>query len=128
MFAQLMPQLPIKLDGDIFLNDFLLMMDNYSKDQPLGAAPNSYLQAKLQEYKLEIQMFCGNDQQIKITLDQIRGRNWDSANFKQWGIDINKWLNELEKKINHRSEFLEWIEINKQDDKIEKLRSSKFIL
>jgi hypothetical protein len=114
----------LPFDGNISLKKLLLVMDEYSKTPPLSAAPNSYLQAVVQEAKLKIALFI-NAPKAQSVLDQINKRNWDITHFKACGVDISKWLQGLQETISNRDEFIKQIAINKQDKKICLLKSSE---
>jgi len=117
-------QTPLPFEGNIPLKRIMSILDEYSKTPPLSAAPNSYLQASLQEAKLKIALFIDVTGAQSI-LEQINKRNWELNHFKAWGVDVNEWLQSLQTTITHRDEFLKQIEINKQDKKIAKLLSSE---
>jgi len=117
-------QTPLSFEGDISLKKLFSVMDEYSKTPPLSAAPNSYLQAVLQEAKLEMALFIGVADAQSV-LEQINKRSWDTNHFKLCGIDVNKWLAVLREKITYREEFLNQIAANKQDKKIAKLKKSE---
>jgi hypothetical protein len=120
-------QLPFKVDGDVFLTDVLDLVDKYAKMPPLSAAPTSYLQARLQEFRLEIIIFAGDNEQMQHELDRIRRVSWDVPHFNLWKVDVKIWLQGLENKVNHRSELLSRIEKNKNDKSLEKLQRSKIL-
>lgn len=120
-------QTPLSLNKDVFFNEIIYVIDEYSNSRPLNAAPNSYLQAVLQEAKLKIALFISIEEAQGV-LGQITKRNWDINHFKACGIDVSDWLNSLENTIVNRDEFLKQIELNKQDKKIEKLKSSELLL
>ncbi|MCI9843340.1 hypothetical protein [Flavobacterium pectinovorum] len=120
-------QSTLSFDENISLKKLISILDEYSKTSPLSAAPNSYLQAALQEAKLKIALFVGVAE-AKSILEQINKRNWDLNHFKACGIDVNGWLQSLQTTIINRDEFLKQIEINKQDKKIAKLKSSELTL
>ena len=117
-------QTPLPFEGNIPLKRIMSILDEYSKTPPLSAAPNSYLQASLQEAKLKIALFIDVTEAQSI-LEQINKRNWELNHFKAWGVDVNEWPQSLQTTITHRDEFLKQIEINKQDKKIAKLLSSE---
>ena len=99
-------------------------IDDSSKKLPLSAAPNSYLQAVLQESKLKIALYISSEDALKVLLE-INNRSWDIKSFKMWNIDFNNWLQSLQITISRRDEFLIQIEANKHDKKISQLRSSE---
>ncbi|WP_373718909.1 hypothetical protein [Bacteroides heparinolyticus] len=116
-------QSPLPFEGNISFKKIIVVLDEYSKTPPLSAAPNSYLQAALQEAKLNIALSISIEEAQKI-LGQINKRNWDINHFQSCGVDVNEWLQSLRETITSRDEFLERIEKNKQDKKISQLRSS----
>lgn len=120
-------QTPLLFEDNISLKKLISVLDEYSKTPPLSAAPNSYLQAVLQEAKLRIALSL-DIREAQVILDQIKKRAWDVNNFKAFGIEVDKWLQELQKTISNREELLKQIEINKEDKKISKLKSSEIIL
>ena len=117
-------QRPLPFEGNISLKNLMDALEEHSKTPPLSAAPNSYLQALLQEAKLRMALFVSLKEAQNI-LEQIKKRNWNKNSFNMWKIDLSKWLQSLQDIITHRDEFLKQIEINKQDKKIAKLNSSE---
>lgn len=117
-------QIPLPFDGNISLANIVSAIDDSSKKIPLSAAPNSYLQALLQESKLKIALFISIEDALKV-LVEINNRSWDIKSFKMWNIDFNNWLQSLQITISRRDEFLIQIEANKKDKKISQLRSSE---
>jgi hypothetical protein len=120
-------QSPLSFEGNISFKKLIAVLDEYSKTPPLSAAPNSYLQAALQEAKLKIALFIGVAEAQSI-LEQINKRSWDVNHFKACGVDVNEWLQSLRTTISNRDELLKQIEVNRQDKKIAKLKSSEIIL
>ena len=116
-------QTQLVFDENISLKKILSVLDEFSQSPPLSAAPNSFLQAALQEAKLKIVLFVNVDIAQRI-LKEISERNWDTNHFKACGIELNKWLQGLNKTISTRDDFLKQIEMNKQDKKIAKLNFS----
>jgi len=114
----------LSFDGNISFKKIVSVIDEYSKTPPLSAAPNSYLQAALQEAKLKIALFVGVAEAQSV-LEQINIRSWDANHFKACGVDVNRWLQELKENISKRDEFLKQIEVNKYDKKISQLISSE---
>jgi hypothetical protein len=90
----------------------------------LSAAPNSYLQAGLQDAKFKTALFISSEEAQKV-LEQINKRSWDLNHFKACGVNVNEWLQSLQAAINNRDEFLKRIELNKEDKKISQLKSSE---
>ncbi|ATL48192.1 hypothetical protein COR50_14045 [Chitinophaga caeni] len=117
-------QTPLPFDSNISLKKIVSVIDEHSKTPPLSAAPNSYLQAALQEAKLKTALFIGVTEAQSV-LEQINKRNWDTNHFKACGVDVNEWLQSLQTTISNRDEFLKQIEANKQDKKISQLKSSE---
>lgn len=117
-------QRPLPFEGNISLKNLMDALEEHSKTPPLSAAPNSYLQALLQEAKLRMALFVSLKEAQNI-LEQIKKRNWNKNSFNMWKIDLSKWLQSLQDIITNRDEFLKQIEINKQDKKITKLNSSE---
>jgi hypothetical protein len=117
-------QTPLPFDSNISLKKIVSVIDEHSKTPPLSAAPNSYLQAALQEAKLKIALFIGVTEAQSV-LEQIYKRSWDTNHFKACGVDVSKWLQSLQEVTTNRDEFLKQIEVNKLDKKISKLKSSE---
>jgi hypothetical protein len=117
-------QSPLPFEGNISFKKLIAVLDEYSKTPPLSAAPNSYLQAVLQEAKLNIALSISREEAQSV-LEQINKRSWDVNHFKACGVDVNEWLQSLKETIANRDEFLKRIEINKQDKKISQLKSSE---
>jgi len=117
-------QTPLPFEGNISFKKIVTVIDDSSKTPPLSAAPNSYLQAALQEAKLKIALFIGVTE-AQIVFEQINKRSWDINHFKACGVDVNEWLQSLQATILNKEEFLKQIEINKQDKKIAQLKSSE---
>ena len=120
-------QIPLSFEVNISFREIAFVIDEYSKTPPLSAAPNSYLQAALQEAKLKIALFIGVTEAQSV-LEQINKRSWDVNHFKACGVGVNEWLQSLQEIIFNRDEFLNQIEINKQNKKIAKLQSSELKL
>lgn len=121
-------QMPLSLEGNVYLKNIILAIDEYSKVPPLNAAPTSYLQARLQESKLEIVLYSGNEEYIQRVLNQILKSNWDVNHFGVWKIDVNQWLDKMKDKINNRAKLLSHIKLNKQEKKLAKLVDSDIIV
>lgn len=117
-------QSPLSFEGNISLKKLTFALDEYCKTPPLSAAPNSYLQAGVQEAKLKTALYIGIAEAQNV-LEQIKNRNWDVNHFKAFGVDVNQWLQSLQRVIINRDEFLQQIETNKKDSKIAKLQSSE---
>ena len=117
-------QAPLPFEGNISLKKIAAAIEDSSQKPPLSAAPNSYLQAALQEAKLKIALFIGVTEAQSV-LEQIIKRNWDINHFKACGVDVNEWLQSLQVVVSSRDEFLKQIEANKQDKKISQLKSSE---
>jgi hypothetical protein len=117
-------KMPLPFEGDISFKKLAGAIDDSSKTPPLSAAPNSYLQAALQEAKLKIALFI-NSEEAQRVFEQINKRSWDVNHFKACGIDVNKWLQGLQEEIGNREDFLKQIEANKRDKKISQLKSSE---
>jgi hypothetical protein len=117
-------QTPLPFDSNVSLKKIVSVIDDYSKTPPLSAAPNSYLQATLQEAKLKTALFIGIPEAQSV-FEQINKKNWDINHFKACGVDINEWLQSLQVAISSRDEFLKQVEANKQDKKISQLKSSE---
>ncbi|MFP9099857.1 hypothetical protein ACLI09_12470 [Flavobacterium sp. RHBU_24] len=114
-------------EGDISFKKLTAVFDEYSKTPPLSAAPNSYLQAVLQEAKLKIALSLTVEEAQSI-LEQINKRSWDVDHFKACGVNVSEWLQSLKIAIVKKDIFLKQIEVNKQDKKIAKLKSSELTL
>lgn len=110
------------LNGDVSLNDLRSLIDAYSKELPLAAAPNSYIQADLQKKKLYILLYTGNEEAIQKSLSFIEGKNWDLQHFKQCKIDFKEWFKGLEHEVKNRDNFLERIKVNKEDKKLVEMK------
>lgn len=120
-------QSPLPFEGNISFKKIIAVLDEYSKTPPLSAAPNSYLQAVLEEEKLKIALSVSSEEAQSV-LEEINRRIWDVNHFKVCGVDINNWLQGLKEIILDRDKFLERIEINKQDKKIAKLKFSELVV
>lgn len=117
-------QIPLSFEGNISFKKISTAIEDSSQKPPLSAAPNSYLQAVLQEAKFKIALFI-NSEEAQRVLEQINKRSWDTNHFKACGVDVNRWLQELQENISKRDEFLKQIEVNKYDKKISQLISSE---
>lgn len=118
-------QSPLSFEENISFKKLIAVLDEYSQTPPLSVAPNSYLQAVLQEAKFKIALSMGITEAQNI-LEQINKRNWDVNHFKASSVDVNEWLQSLQTTVSNRNEFLKQIETNKQDKKIAKLQTSEF--
>ncbi|MDR7130956.1 hypothetical protein J2X69_003315 [Algoriphagus sp. 4150] len=116
-------QIPLALDGSVSFTKLMSVLDDYSKSPPLNAAPNSYLQALLEEAKLKISLYIGAPEAQNL-LDQISRKSWETNHFKACGVEVSQWFQSLQEVITNRYSFLQQIEVNKQDKKIAKLQSS----
>lgn len=105
-------QSPLPFEGDIDSKKLMSVLDEYSKTLPLSAAPNSYLQAVLQEAKLKIALSISIEE-AKSVLEIINKKSWDVNHFKAFGVDVNEWLQSLKDTITNRDEFLKQIEANR---------------
>lgn len=117
-------QTPLPFEGNISFKKIATAIDDSSKTPPLSAAPNSYLQAVLQEAKLKIALSINSEEAQKV-FEQINKRSWDVKHFNACGVDVSKWLQGLQESIFKRDEFLKQIEINKQEKKISQLKYSE---
>lgn len=117
-------QTPLPFEGNISFKKIATAIEDSSQKPPLSAAPNSYLQAALQEAKLNIALSISSEEAQSV-LEQINKRSWDVNHFKACRVDVNEWLQSLRKTIANRDEFLKQIETNKQDKKILQLKSSE---
>lgn len=95
-------QAPLPFEGNISLKQLFSVMDEYSRNPPLSFAPTSYLQAGLREEVLNTALFIG-EVQARGVLQNIVAVNWDANHFKQNGVEVNAWLNSLEKIIDSRT-------------------------
>jgi len=120
-------QTPLSFDGDVPLKHIYTMIDWYSNESYLRASPNSYLQARLFQAKLEIALFISISE-AQIILEEISRRKWDINHFKMCKADISTWLKGLHETIENRDAFLKQIEVNKSDKKIGKLNSSAILV
>ena len=118
-------QLPFSMEGDVSLKKVLSALDEHTKTPPLSAAPNSYLQAALQEYKLEIVICNGSEKQAKDILVQIKKRSWNLDHFAMCNINYDNWLKSVESKLYNRDQILSQLNTNRQDKKLEKLHRSE---
>ncbi len=105
-------QSPLPFEGDIDSKKLMSVLDGYSKTLPLSAAPNSYLQAVLQEAKLKIALSISIEE-AKSVLELINKKSWDVNYFKAFGVDVNEWLQSLKDTVTNRDEFLKQIEVNR---------------
>jgi hypothetical protein len=113
----------LPFDGDISLHKMFSAIAAYAATSPLSAAPTSYLQAMLQERRLEIALYISVADAQKVWED-LKKINWDTDHFKLCGVDPSQWLQGLPAKINNRADFLQQIATNLKDKKLEKLQSS----
>lgn len=115
-------QSPITFEGDIKLKSLFSLIDAYSKEPPLGAAPNSYLQAKLMEFKYGITLASSDDKLVKKIFSDIEKRKWDVEHFAMWNIKVDTWLKALRNL--DKNNVVENVNKNKSDKKLEKLTVS----
>ncbi|WP_343701359.1 hypothetical protein [Chitinophaga sp.] len=127
MVKNVKAQIPGILEGNIQLNAVLNFFDEYARTPPLSAALNSFLQAELKADKLAIALYISQEEARKVFFD-ITQQDWDLQHFKACGIDINKWLHELQDRINNREAFLRQIITNTNHKKLVKLKRSELIL
>lgn len=117
-------QIPFSFEGDIPLHKVLSAIDEYSKTPPLSAAPNSYLQAILQEFKLELVLCNDNNDKVDDLFDQIKRRKWNLEHFSMCNVNYDDWLKKIEDNIVNKDELISRLNANKQDKKLEKLLQS----
>jgi hypothetical protein len=120
-------QAPLPFEGNLSFKNLLLALEDSCKRPPLSAAPNSYLQAMRQEAKLKIALFI-SIQEAQSVFEHINKRVWDVNHFKSCGVDLNEWLQSLQEVIIKRNDFLKQIDLNKQDKRISRLKSSELTL
>ncbi len=118
-------QLPFSMDDEVSIKQLLSALERFSKTPPMSVAPNSYLQAALQENKLEIALYSGENKLVENILSQIKRRKWDLKHFLICNIDYDNWLRGIEEKISHKDELLSQLNTNKQEKKLEKLQQSE---
>jgi hypothetical protein len=102
--------------------NLLLLMDEYSKTSPTTSASGSYLRARFQEAMLKIALYQREEETVKSLLAQIQKRNWDKAHFKSWNSNVSDWLQNLNEEIKNQNELIARVELNKQDQKMSKLK------
>lgn len=117
-------QAPLPFEGNISLKKIAAVIEDSSQKPPLSAAPNSYLQAVLQEAKCKTALFISNEEAQRV-FEQINKRSWDLNHFEACGVNVNEWLQNLQTTIANREDFIKQIEANKQDKKISQLKSSE---
>ena len=121
-------QITVSLNEDVTLKSLFEFVDSLFNDIPVKT--NSAEQAKLLELKFYAALYVGNQDQMQNVLNQIQfaSKRWNVQMFETWYGKFDLWFQGLQEKVNNRNEFLEQIEINKQDKKIAKLRSSELIM
>jgi len=124
VMLKLKEQMPLSLDRNVSLDELVTVIIKHSQTPPLSAAPNSFLQAILQESILKIALFVSTSEAQSV-LEQMNKRRWDTNHFRSCGEEVNRWLQSLEATISSRDEFLKQIATNKQDKKISILASSE---
>ena len=117
-------QMPVSFKGDLPLPTLLKVFDAYSKTPVPAAAPNSFLQAGIQDNKLSLALYADQLEAERI-LTEIIGRNWDLEHFKLVGVDPKVWLDSLREKVRNRDHFLHIINTNKNDKSLKKLQVSE---
>lgn len=115
---------PLPFEDDISFKKLESVLNEYSKTPPLSAAPNSYLQAHLEEAKMKIALYIGIAEAYRV-MEKIKDRTWDTHHFNACGVDVSEWLQSLLETISKRDEFLKQIEKNKADKKISRLIKSE---
>lgn len=118
-------QLPFSMNGNVSFEKMISTFDEYSKSSQLSSAPNSYLQAVLQEYKLEMAICNDMENQAIEILAQIKNRNWNLDHFIMFNINYQDWLDNIENKLKNRNLIVSQLNINIRDKKFEKLHRSK---
>ena len=119
-------QAPLRFEGNISLKQLFSVMDEYSRTPPLSFAPTLYLQAALRETVLRIALYIG-EVQARGVLQNILAVNWDASHFEKFGVEINDWLNSLEKIIDRRDEMLTRVASHLKDKKLARLKYSELI-
>jgi ABC-type cobalt transport system substrate-binding protein len=112
-------------DKDIHLKALFDLVDSCFNNILIKSNPAQ--QAKLYELKFFAALYTGNDDQRQNVIKQFKkeSKNWDMRLFETWYGNIDTWLQNLEKHVIHRSEFLAQIESNKQDKKLSKLKQAE---
>ncbi len=117
-------QLPFSMEGDVKFKDVMNTIDKYSKDAPLNASFNSFLQASLLERKLEISLFEKKQKSIDEILSNIKKTKWDLEHFKLCNIDYEEWINSIETKIKNQDLLIQNVKKMKDNNKLSKLHES----
>jgi len=118
-------QVLIPFDEDINIKSLFEMINNQFTYTLVRSSPVQ--QAELYVFKLFSALYVNNEFLIKDVLSQIQkaGKNWQ-PNLFEWKFGaFDKWLQGLENKVNERDDFLNQIDVNKQDKKLQKLKSSE---
>ncbi|WP_312788854.1 hypothetical protein [Sphingobacterium sp.] len=115
----------VSLNGNVSLKSLFAFIDSLFSDMLIKT--NSMQQAKLFELKFHLALYVGSQVQIQNVLTQIQQarKSWDMQMFETWYGSFDLWVQRLLEKASRRDEFLDQVEINKQDKKIAKLQNSE---
>ncbi|QEC79318.1 hypothetical protein [Mucilaginibacter ginsenosidivorax] len=120
-------QLPLPFNRDVFLNEFLNMLDLYAQTPPLSAAPLSFLQAKLKEFGVEVALYTGDIEKVYTLIENIERQNWDRSHFKLCGADVEQWVKQVGGLLSQREYTAQKVAENKNNKKLEKLKKSELL-
>jgi hypothetical protein len=121
-------QLLISLENDVYLSDLFKLIDNQFSQTLVKASPVG--QAKLYEFKLFAALYVGEADLVNKILFKINqtAKNWEPSLFEWKFGKVDNWLKGLHEKISNRENFLNQIELNKQERKISKLINSELFM
>lgn len=114
-------QYPILKSDKVSIKDIISAIDNYSLTKRFSIAPNSYFQGEFMQMKLEIELFAGNTKKVQEILNVIEKRDWDIKHFTVCGVDVEEWIDNLQKEIYKQDLFIQKVENNLTDKKLAKL-------
>jgi len=119
-------QSPIKFNGDVTIKDVMYGLEVYAKKAPMLSSRDSRAYGLFLEAKMKIALYV-NDELANEILTMIKNHRWDSDHFKAFNIDVGTWLAELSEEVKNPQSFIRQIQINKEDRKIIKLKSSEIL-
>jgi hypothetical protein len=120
-------QISIAFDRDISLKELFGLVDKHLNHILIKS--HSGNQAGLYEFKFNAALYVGNNNFLEDVIAQIQkaSKNWNMQQFEMVYDNFDIWFQGLQEKIAHRQDFLDQIAANKQDKKLQKLKSSELI-
>lgn len=120
-------QAPILSEHKNSINQLIKTLDQQFSQTLIKHSPVG--QAKLYEAKLMGALYINDMKIVKKVLKEIRNIsiNWRPDLFEWKYGNVEKWIARLEQKVKNRDDFINQIEINKNDKKLSKLKQFELL-